>query len=256
MEFLARSVPLGSLQTTKVHIITYSEDPYAFLPLSLLPGWRGGARSSDFSNVHTLLVQPFLVFDDDEPLVPPRIFQVKKLHPECEPTVEAVCMPGLSHIGAILSSLPCTTEQSRSARCSLTPRPSRGARPTRWRGSWAGRARQIGRCACVWLCFGGGESSDGERSLWCSPTPRALRGSRPSRCRGSSPGYCRVVGKSACVWLSLGGEETSDGGRPLCCMLFSWSWQSVLGTASAKARRLASGSYAASCVRLIWRSLR
>ncbi|KAK0911899.1 hypothetical protein LTR57_015089 [Friedmanniomyces endolithicus] len=35
MEFLARSVPLGSLQTTKVHIITYSEDPYAFLPLNL-----------------------------------------------------------------------------------------------------------------------------------------------------------------------------------------------------------------------------
>ncbi|KAK1056096.1 hypothetical protein LTR74_015178 [Friedmanniomyces endolithicus] len=113
--------PLGSSPTTKVHIITYSEDPYAFLPVSLLPGWRGGARASDFSNVHFLLVQPFLVFDDDEPLVPPQIFQVKRLHPpDREPTVEAVCVLAASHIGAILSE-PSMHHRAVVAQRSLQP---------------------------------------------------------------------------------------------------------------------------------------
>ncbi|KAK1062916.1 hypothetical protein LTR74_009863 [Friedmanniomyces endolithicus] len=110
MACISRSAHLGFLQTTKVHINTYSEDPYAFLPLSLVPGWCDIATWADLSNVHTLLVQPLRVVDDDddddEPLVPPQIFQVKKLHPDYEPTVESletVGVPGVSHIGAILS---------------------------------------------------------------------------------------------------------------------------------------------------------
>ncbi|KAK1821473.1 hypothetical protein LTR12_004034 [Friedmanniomyces endolithicus] len=128
MAIISRSAHLGFLQTTKVHIITYSEDPYAFLPLSLLPGWCDIATWSDLSNVHTLLVQPLQVVDDDdddddEPLVPPQIFRVKKLHPDYEPTVESletVCVPGVSHIGAILSE-PSMHHRAIVAQRSLQP---------------------------------------------------------------------------------------------------------------------------------------